>query len=252
MELPGHFLSSAAVGITIRRVHWPDTPLPEYDGLHAYILDNVLTPMECTQLIAVAEARTEGKWEPAQINVGNGRQELNLYSRDCGRYIWDDAELAGKLLERVRPILPKKVMTLKDMPKVTGIGPIKRKETLELERLNERLRFLKYGENQFFARANPLIFGHLAHCDGTYRTPAGNETSFFTFHLYLNELEGNLPGGATTFHSYNMDRRLDVKPKPGRVLIFQQQGLLHSGDDLNEGVKYTVRSDMMYKKAESE
>lgn len=55
-----------------------------------------------------------------------------------------------------------------------------------------------------------------------------------------------LRGGATTFHSYNERRRLDVDPKAGRVLIFQHRNLFHSGDDVTAGIKYTMRSDLMY------
>lgn len=40
----------------------------------------------------------------------------------------------------------------------------------------------------------------------------------------------------------------NVIPKTGRVLIFQHRGLLHSGADVLGGVKYTMRSDLMYKK----
>ena len=107
-----------------------------------------------------------------------------------------------------------------------------------------------------------------AHCDGTYETPDGEQRSFFTLHLYLNDsaqalgikeptfrfLKGKkadgeeemLRGGATTFHSRDERRRLDVDPKAGRVLIFQQRRLYHSGDDVTAGVKYTMRSDLMY------
>lgn len=54
-------------------------------------------------------------------------------------------------------------------------------------------------------------------------------------------------GGATTFHS-NTDpnKRMDIDPKAGRVLIFQQRSLLHSGDDVVAVIKYTMRSDLMY------
>jgi hypothetical protein len=54
-------------------------------------------------------------------------------------------------------------------------------------------------------------------------------------------------GGATTFHS-NLDpeKRMDIDPKAGRVLIFQQRRLLHSGDDVVAGIKHTMRSDLMY------
>jgi len=110
----------------------------------------------------------------------------------------------------------------------------------------------------------------LEHCDGAYRTPDGRQRSFYTLHLYLNdsakalgiseptqgELEAQsgsskvrstdelLRGGATTFHLG--DRRLDVDPKIGRVLIFQHSRLLHSGDDVISGIKYTMRSDIMF------
>jgi len=92
-----------------------------------------------------------------------------------------------------------------------------------------------------------------AHCDGTYETPDRTERSYFTLHLYLNDNDSNpnaeaLEGGATTFHSYNMERSVDVYPKTGRVLLFQHQFLLHSGDDVLQGTKYTMRTDVMYKK----
>jgi hypothetical protein len=103
-------------------------------------------------------------------------------------------------------------------------------------------------------------------------TPDGLQRSYFTLHLYLNDslqelekeqdgkinldavdplaasspLNSSLRGGATTFHSRDERRRLDVDPKAGRVLIFQHRRLFHSGDDVIAGIKYTMRSDLMY------
>jgi hypothetical protein len=92
-----------------------------------------------------------------------------------------------------------------------------------------------------------------AHCDGTYETPDRTERSYFTLHLYLNDVGGKdgaepLQGGATTFFSWNMDKRMDVIPKCGRVLLFQHRDLLHSGDDVDAGLKLTMRTDIMYAK----
>jgi len=89
-----------------------------------------------------------------------------------------------------------------------------------------------------------------AHCDGSFATKGNEEISFYTLHLYLNESspDSRLEGGATTFHSYNMQRSLDVVPKVGRVLIFQHRNLLHSGADVTGGIKVTLRTDLMYKK----
>ena len=93
----------------------------------------------------------------------------------------------------------------------------------------------------------------LAHCDGSYTTPDNNETSYYTLHLYLNDSEkysseSKLKGGATTFHSMSMWKSVDVDPKAGRVLLFQQRGLLHSGEEVLNGTKVTMRTEIMYER----
>jgi len=92
--------------------------------------------------------------------------------------------------------------------------------------------------------------------DGSFATPGNEEVSFYTLHLYLNDAtspdtgSGKLKGGATTFHSMNMKREYDVNPKIGRVLIFQHAYLLHSGAEVDDGIKLTLRTDLMFKKAD--
>lgn len=39
---------------------------------------------------------------------------------------------------------------------------------------------------------------------------------------------------------------IDVDPIPGRILIFEQEGIPHSGEAVTKGVKYCMRSDFMY------
>jgi hypothetical protein len=73
-------------------------------------------------------------------------------------------------------------------------------------------------------------------------------------HLYLNDSkaeaenpdEVELVGGATSFLSRDEKRKMDVDPKAGRVLIFQHRDLYHSGDDVVQGTKYTMRTDIIY------
>lgn len=91
----------------------------------------------------------------------------------------------------------------------------------------------------------------VAHCDGMYETPDKKERTYFTLHLYLNDTDNQpdnqpLKGGATTFFGQDMRRRLDVAPKMGSILIFQQRFLLHAGDDLVSGTKLTMRTELMY------
>jgi hypothetical protein len=100
-------------------------------------------------------------------------------------------------------------------------------------RLNERLSFLRYGPGTYFR----------SHCDGRLELPDGRK-SLVTVQIYLGD-EG-CQGGATRFWSANEDRFVDVDPKPGRVLIFQQRNMLHSGEDIIQGMKYTLRSDFMF------
>jgi hypothetical protein len=88
------------------------------------------------------------------------------------------------------------------------------------------------------------------------------QKTLFTLHLYLNEAgpTNQLKGGATTFfstfwHSWSDSDddnnsgkvgKMNVEPKAGRVLVFQHEGLIHSGQDVTGGVKYTMRTDIMY------
>ncbi|KAG8909904.1 hypothetical protein FRC01_006655, partial [Tulasnella sp. 417] len=57
-----------------------------------------------------------------------------------------------------------------------------------------------------------------------------------------------LRGGATRFKGFNTPGVVvDVEPRVGRVLIFEQETLYHTGEKLLEGEKYVVRTDLMYR-----
>ncbi|KAG9659284.1 hypothetical protein KCU64_g3953, partial [Aureobasidium melanogenum] len=246
-SLPPDFLLTPTSGATVTRIDFTNTPLPEYADLQAFIIDNALTSSGCTTLLSAAEA--SGTWQRAMIQVGNGRQRQEDDQRKCGRLIWDSPDVAQRIWNRVKSSVPE-IAKLDRQAEITGGSAVMRGEVWEASRLNERLRFLRYEGGEYFR----------VHEDGAYQTPDGSERSFFTFRLYLNgDGETNdtsatggdtLHGGATTFHSHNMKRRCDVLPKTGRVLIFQHRKLWHSGDDVVQGVKYTIRSDILYKRVE--
>jgi hypothetical protein len=181
-------------------------------------------------------------------------------TRKCGRIIWDERDLMAKLWARIEASVPE-IHRLENWASVTGNGPQKRNEVWKVTRLNERARFLKYVGGEYFKRMYKINGSSIsslttvAHCDGCYETPDRKERSYFTLHLYLNDPEGKdgqepLNGGATTFFSWNMRERIDVVPKCGRVLMFQHRDLLHSGDDVESGIKLTMRTDLMFTKEE--
>lgn len=157
--------------------------------------------------------------------------------------------MAAWIWGRVAPFVDADIMTLTGRPDVTGWGPVRRKETWRAKRLNERLRFLRYERGQFFRE----------HCDGSYVTEDGREVSFVTVHVYLNGGEGEdllkegeerLEGGETRFMSEDGKTKLDVNPEVGSVLVFQHRGLWHAGEEVRKGLKFTLRTDVMYEKVE--
>jgi hypothetical protein len=134
----------------------------------------------------------------------------NPLYRDQDRAIVDDPQLASDLFRRLRPSLPAEMGDLK------------------LAGLNDRLRMYRYQPGQKFA----------PHMDHWYR-PDDAHVSLHTVLVYFND---NFTGGETRF-----TEQLDatVVPKPGRVAIFQHK-LRHEGCEVTSGVKYAMRSDVIY------
>lgn len=146
--LPPDFLSGPA-NISLNRIDFSKTRLPEYKDYYAVILDNVLSPDECRLLTQAAEAQANGTWTPAMVNAGLDQQVISLMVRNSGRIMWDSPEVAAKIWARVEGSLPE-LQVLEGWAHVMGAGPLKRGERWKVTRLNERLRFLKYGAGQYF------------------------------------------------------------------------------------------------------
>jgi len=62
-------------------------------------------------------------------------------------------------------------------------------------------------------------------------------------------------GGATRFwpnprlrkgSQAGEDVYVDVEPRMGRVFVFEQGDLIHSGEPVTAGIKYTIRTDVLY------
>ena len=65
------------------------------------------------------------------------------------------------------------------------------------------------------------------------------------YFLYLSE---DFTGGETTFFDQTEDKlRFKITPKLGQLLVFDHHQL-HSGDPVLDGVKYVLRTDVMYVK----
>ena len=285
VPIPASFLTTDPPDlqpITITPINWPSTKLPEYEGLYAVLLDNVISPSECEALLQLAEAsvpdshKTPGNggelssWGPALVNMGMGFEVLLPKYRNSDRIIWDQQELVDRLWERCLRAegLGERLAVIDNEEGITGWKRKGESQKWKFLRVNQRMRFLKYGGGQFFKREfafyhSCYFFSHVAnnqpaHCDSQYIEKEGNKTleTLFTIHLYLNDSQQevgksvDLVGGATSFLSRGEERKVDVDPKAGRVLIFQHRSLLHSGDDVKKGIKYTMRTDIVYERVE--
>ena len=146
-------------------------------------------------------------YEPATVETENGQQVL-VTVRNNNRVIYNDTVLADNLWQQLKPFAPKKIGNSH------SIG------------LNELFRFYKYQVAQQFKRHRDQSF---------IRNDI--EASYFTFMIYLND---NYQGGDTTFNN------LTIKPKQGMALIFQHD-LEHEGSPVTQGIKYVLRTDIMFK-----
>ncbi|KAI8174478.1 hypothetical protein K4K51_008774 [Colletotrichum sp. SAR 10_75] len=256
VPVPADFLAAPppdAPPVTLTRIDWSKTPLPENEGRYAVVLDNVLTRAECAQLLALAEASAvtaDKPWQPALVSMAQGWEILEPEYRNSDRIIWDEQEVVDRLWARCA--LAEGLR--EELAAFEGVArPDRGFETdWVFDRFNKRMRFLKYGKGQFFR----------PHCDGPYSEEMEDGTVYrthYTVHLYLNDSaaevgkeKADLVGGATSFLSNDERRKVDVDPKAGRVLIFQHNRLYHSGDDVIQGTKYTLRTDILYKLVKTE
>eukprot|EP00286_Rhodomonas_abbreviata_P019355 CAMPEP_0181297634 /NCGR_PEP_ID=MMETSP1101-20121128/5346_1 /TAXON_ID=46948 /ORGANISM="Rhodomonas abbreviata, Strain Caron Lab Isolate" /LENGTH=274 /DNA_ID=CAMNT_0023402587 /DNA_START=62 /DNA_END=886 /DNA_ORIENTATION=+ len=197
------------------------------DGYHdgysfARVIHNVLDDEDCAQLMK--QVNDKG-FTPALLNIGRGYQQWAPDIRDGLRVIIDSPPLTKHLLEVIRPHLPDFI-------------PINVQCGVELVELNERCRFLCYTPGQEFE----------AHCDGRYTRTNGDE-SRVTVQFYLHDVPPE-NGGATTFLGRGpggQQIKLECNPRAGSALIFTQD-LLHEGSRLEKGLKYTMRTEAMYRR----
>mmetsp|Transcript_50807 Transcript_50807/g.128129 ORF Transcript_50807/g.128129 Transcript_50807/m.128129 type:complete len:314 (-) Transcript_50807:175-1116(-) len=181
----------------------------------ARVVRNALSQEDCAALISSVNAKG---FTPALLNIGGGMQRLVPGARDGHRVIVDSPELADWLFQVLLPCLPAEL-----------------EDGSRLVELNERCRFLCYTPGQQFP----------AHCDGMFERPKDHphsgDFSYVTVQLYLHDVPASC-GGATAFMLPGKPRH---QPEAGSILVFSQD-LVHEGCLVEDGVKYTLRTEAMY------
>lgn len=149
-------------------------------------------------------------FEEAKINI-IGQQMMNKGVRNNHRLMILDNKLAKNLYQKTVEFLPQA------------------HEDYNILDFNEMFRIYTYSSGQRFRM----------HKDGSYIRNE-NEKSFYTFLIYLND---DFEGGETGFENL-----FTVTPKKGSALIFYHP-LIHEGKTVIYGLKYVLRTDVMYSKA---
>lgn len=206
------------------------TTIEEFDlealseNTFARAVHGVLNEEQCAELL---RSVNEKGFNPALLNMG-WAQEWRPVVRDGHRVIVDSPELTKWLFDVIRPALPDKFL------------PLRPGRTHQLVELNERCRFLLYTPGQSFAK----------HYDGQYARPDSHpnagDVSRVTFQLYLHDVPSENGGATTMFPSSDARKNIPFQPRAGSVLLFTPE-VLHEGSELVSGLKYTLRTEAMYR-----
>jgi predicted 2-oxoglutarate/Fe(II)-dependent dioxygenase YbiX len=172
-----------------------------------FALRGFLSAEECADHIQHSE---QLGYADATIQTARGAV-LRKDVRNNERMLFDDQALSARFFERAQDYLPP---ILYDRS-VCGF--------------NDRWRFYRYTPGQQFDW----------HLDGVVRLRP-NQQSALTFMIYLNE---NFEGGDTDFETDSGP--LSVRPSRGMALVFPHK-IRHRGAPVTSGVKYVLRSDVMY------
>ncbi|MFT5681986.1 MAG: prolyl 4-hydroxylase [Myxococcota bacterium] len=192
----------------------------DLDGDAVLEIQRLLRPRECTALIAAAEGLG---FAPAGLAMGNGVYRVNDKARNNQRVIVDDRQTAALLWGRMGSLLPRM-----DRRDPTGV--------------NWRFRIYRYQAGQYFR----------PHVDVRMDLPGGGVT-LMSMMIYLND---DFQGGETGFlekkprtsgrsRKRNNRTRFQVAPVTGSAVVFDHL-VLHEGVEVSEGVKYAVRTDVIF------
>jgi hypothetical protein len=197
----------------------------DHEGAKCYTLQPVLSRRECARLIALSESFG---FRPAGLAIGDDTYRKADRVRNNLRVIFDAPSLALALWRRVRS----RVEARHEGAHVVG--------------LNWRFRVYKYET------------GHRFHPHYDIRTTLPKGETRHSVVFYLNE---QFSGGATRFfeekdrasrQGQHRTRKCDnrekyaLRPAVGGAVVFDHW-LLHEGGLVTEGVKYAVRSDVIYR-----
>jgi hypothetical protein len=193
--------------------------LPNQSASHfVHTISNLLTAEECTSTI---------NQHDSSLIPTSAAYSTRL------RHIFDDDDFARLLWARLEPFYADTIITDEEHCK------------WKPAHLNPRFRFCKYAPGDAFA----------PHVDGR-RLASIDAQSFMTVNIYLNSV-ARAAGGATRVLDRSVPGETEgefgvlgaVQPVLGAASVFRDS-LFHDGEVLREGVKYLLRTDIVFEREE--
>lgn len=145
-------------------------------------------------------------YKPATVHIGHNIHIMNMSLRNNSRVNIEDEVLANLIWEGIKKQVPEVISGS------YALG------------LDTTFRCYKYVPGNYFNW----------HVDGA--TKKNGNQSKFTVLVYLNE---DYTGGETEFEPFK------IKGTTGGVLVFPHK-VLHQGSEVSSGIKYVMRTDIMY------
>jgi len=210
---------------------------------------NFLSPTDCDSLVDLAE---EFGFKKSPVTGGGHGRTGREDARTNSYTVIEDQQLADELWNRVKGVVPQDLCFLLTSPYFTERGGTEWRPVGVVE----RLRFYRYEKGECYPE----------HMDGSYRRAVATkrqqhvaysqQQSFLTLLVYLNE---GFEGGETEFFPEKQHCRFlrDVEVKTPTVRVTPQKGAalinvhhtLHQGCEVVKGVKYVLRTDIVYERA---
>lgn len=142
-------------------------------------------------------------------------------SKEVERLEFDDKKLANSLWERWIQLHPHPFIRIVDL----------QGGHWKPERLNSHFRLARYQTGDHFHR----------HEDGFF-WESWDYRSFSSFMVYLNDVPAD-QGGSTNFYEHG----ITVQPQEGLLVVFDVDDIMHQGEELKQGFKYLLRTDIMFR-----
>lgn len=210
----------ADLGIAcVNKLHEISESYQDNDTVCSFTLQSVLTPKQCSCVISHATFIQSGI---QQIFAGNRRRAVSI-----------DEELANDIWNRIAAYIKPIHFDANKSHSFTGPCSNVPSGKYVAVGINPMMRVSKYIPGGDFS----------SHYDSCYAEDE-NYVGMHTILIYLNE---NIQGGCTRVFDTAGIKWVDVKPEIGKALVFYHH-TLHAGMRVIEGIKYVIRTEVMFKK----